>query len=317
MPDEVATATNQSTPSPTDDSGEAQTTSTSGGNDVAPQAPPAGAQDTGFRYTASPGVPDWLVGKTAQETAQIASQLYQSALGGSAPTYTTGAAAQATPQYAAPPNTQQYYGQPPQVTQPQGFAPPSQEEWEMDAQAASQKYFQYMQQTQVAPQLQQTQETIAAQSLAFAQDRHKEEFAKYGPEILNYWNMVPPGQRTIDMAEKVVKVVRADHLDDLERQAEERARKRIEEQMADGSLLRSGTQAAGVATPTGLDLTSEELPPAYRRTLAKYNIDESKLDEFLRGPAGGLYGGTIDERRKGWMEAAKKGDIVTEEGFSI
>ena len=39
-------------------------------------SPQAAAQDTGFRFTQATGVPDWAVGKTAKEVAELAGQLY-------------------------------------------------------------------------------------------------------------------------------------------------------------------------------------------------------------------------------------------------
>ena len=59
------------------------------------------------------------------------------------------------------------------------------------------------------------------------------------------------------------------------------------------------------------------MPENYKHLLQRYRVDEGKIDEFLRGPAGRLYGNTLEERRKNWMESAKKGDVITEAEVSI
>lgn len=271
--------------------------------------PPTGAQNTGFRYTEGPGVPSFLVGKTPEEAASLSNQLYEALVRRQPP-----------PQLTQRPQQPQYqtgYTSPQTgYVSPQNVAPaePSEDDWAMDPRGAMSKYANYLEQTRLQPFQQQTANLLAQQSKAFLRDRHRKEFERYGPEIELLIDQLPPENQTMDALETVIGIVKSRHLDEL---AEERAQERLKAMMEKGDVMRSGTQTLAPHAPSAIDLDSAKLPENYRRVLDKNRIDAGKIDEFLLGPAGSLYGATLDERRKNWAELAAKGDIITEEKFSI
>ena len=305
MPDSLATASSQ-VPDPEPISGVPPTTPISGGVEPEPKPDPA-LQSTGFRVAPGPGVPHWQVGKTAKEILADNAMLYAQAVSG----------AQTPPQQQAAPPPQQYqYGvQPP--AQPAGPVSPTQEDFDRDPMKAAQDLWAYRQQTEIAPMFQQQQQMLRQQTIAYAQDKYEDDFKRWAPEIMNYVNQLDPGAVTVDMMDKVVKVVRGEHLPELQQEMEEAARAKVEQQIADGSFPRSGSQVPSAQPSTALNLDNEELPENYKHLLQRYRVDEGKIDEFLRGPAGRLYGNTLEERRKNWMESAKKGDVITEAEVSI
>lgn len=246
-------------------------------------------------------MPDFLVGKTAEEAATIAQQLYQAMVRGD-----TVPAPQAAQQMPQP----QPWQQPPAA----GPQAPTQEEWDMNPQAAAQKYIDYVQKTQFQPEMQRRDVALGQTARALMAQKYADEFKRWGPEIDLMLQTVDPAYRTVDTVEQAVKIVRANHIDEI---AEERARAAMERQLESGTLLRPGTQPTGTPAPSGIDLKSAELPDNYARVLQRYRIDEATLDEFLSGPAGREYGATLDERRKNWLEQAKAGDVITEEAFNI
>lgn len=271
---------------------------------------PSGAQDVGFRYQAEPGIPEWLVGKTPKEAAAIAASLYNTALSGQTPQPTYGQ--QANYQGAGQP--QPTYGGTSTMQYPQqSVAPPTEEEWDMNPREAMRKQLAYERETTIKPQFQQYGNTLRQQAIFNAKLAFKEDFDKYGPEIVQYMNQVDPQYLTPDMMDNIVKVVRGNHIADLQREAVERARKEWEQQPMSGSPLRSGTQPTGIPQPSGIDLNSDELPEEYRKVLRAKGITERELDDFLSGNAGAIYGTTMEERRRGFFDMAKKGNVVTEE----
>lgn len=257
-----------------------------------------------------------MVGKTAQEVAKIASDLYKSMSGGG----------YATPQYQPQPQPgyqPQYMQQQPyhpQYQQPVGPQPPTEDEWSMQPQLAMQKYAEYLQATKFQPVIEQQWNTTGSLALQMAQTQHKQAFDKYGPEIMTLYHQLGPEARAnaqnLDM---IVQIVKGRHVGDMEREIEDRVRKDMEQKLASGGSLRPDSMTGQVAPSDqySIDAIKEELPPDYRRLLNEQRIDDATLSEFLMTKGRDLFeGATLSEKKKAWVEMAKKGDILTERGFS-
>jgi hypothetical protein len=248
------------------------------------------------------------VGKTPQEAAQIANQLYGVALQQSG----TGAPANVQSNTMAPQPQQQQFA--PQPAVPQQLTEPTQDDWSADPYGAAQRYTKYIEQSKLQPVFDQYNSLIGQQSVSIAQLKYPDEFKRWGPEIVNTLQQLPPDQRTAYAVEKVVGMVKAEHLDELVTERVEVEKQKI---MENPTLLRPGTsQATGATADSGIDFDSEELPENFKRVLARHRVTPEKLDEFLLGQGGSLFpGATLEEKRKKWFEAATKGDIITEERF--
>lgn len=183
------------------------------------------------------------------------------------------------PQYAGQINGQPLYGQPqPQFSPTQPQYDPNQPVTMGDINQMAPRLVQ----DQVAPQLNQLTEQLASQSLAFVRQKHQATFDKYGPEIYGTLSNIPKNMWTVDGLEKVVKFVRADHVDEI---AAEEA-KRLVHTMEPGGMLRSNGGAGTVpgATPTELTLQAqwEKLPADYRARLEKAGITDRTVDDWCR-----------------------------------
>ena len=288
--------TNQQTPAST---GEAQTSPTSGAS------PSTGAQNTGFRYTAGPGIPDMIVGKTPEQVAQEYNQLYEYAL----KSLGNNEGQQSAPQPPVSNSGYQHqnYSPPQYQTPPTGPQPPTPDEWQMDPATAYQKQREYDEATRYQPVIGGLQGQLASTNVALIRRDYANEFKKWGPEILQLADSIPAQNRTYDALERVVQIVRSNHIDDI---VEEKWQERMKTMTPDEVSLRSGVAPATTAPAHSVDFN--ELPEGYRSYLEANRVDQSTLDEFLMGPAGSLYGGDLNQRRQGFVEAAKGGDVRTE-----
>ena len=284
----------------TADSGDTPATTTSG-EKTEPEVK-AGAQSTGFHFTADPSVPEWAVGKTPQELLGITTQLYNQMLRGNPATQS------ASPQM----QQQQPQQQPTQSWGQPAMAPPTQEEWDTNYQAAVQKQIAYEKVTTFEPMFQRTSATLADQARGLAELRHPDAFKKYGPEISVMLSQLPPDQLTTFAIDKVVGMVKADHIDDI---VSERLEREKQKMMDSGALLRPGTShVPTAAAPNGLDLN--QLPDSMKRNFERIGVRENDIEDFLRGPAGALYGATLPERLQNFLELSTKGDIITEQSLT-
>lgn len=229
-------------------------------------------------------------GKTADEVAGLSDQMYAELL----------KRAPASPAPAPAPAPANNIGM------------PNQDLWLTDPNAAAQQMLQHARQTEFAPAL----ATMAAQMGSTAREvvrrDYAEDFTKYGPEIDLFINQMDPQFRTIDNITKVVGMVRANHLDEI---VAERAARKLDDMIAAGSVLRSGSAPNGpVATAPGTitDFKTAGLPDNYRRMLDRYGVTPETLDEFLLKTTVASTGCTLAQAREKWVESAKKGDIVTE-----
>ena len=284
-----------------------------------PERQPTGAQDTGFRYTSGNGIPDWLVGKTPEEAAQLASQLYNEVVqrGMSPQQQQPQTQSAGYPQYG-----QQSFNQPQQQwgnqqTGPMQYQPPSQEDWLENPQLAAQKQIEYEKQTSFMPQMQQTAQANAMMAREIVRQGDPDSFKRWGPEIDMMLNQVDPQYRNVEAVKKIVSMVKADHIEELKNEAVEAE---IRKRMETGTLLRPDASASpSVASPDRVDFDSEEFSPNYRKLLARYNITPETLDEFLLTDGRGykLYKGAknLEELRQAWLKEAKEGDVITEAPF--
>lgn len=106
--------------------------------------------------------------------------------------------------------------------------------------------------------------------------KHADVFTKYGPEVNAILAQVPKERWSIDNLQKVVKMVAADHLDDL-------ARLKAERLVADqGMTLRSsGAPLPSQPAPQPSNtLASEKIPTEWKERAAKAGITEATVREF-------------------------------------
>lgn len=187
--------------------------------------PVSGAPPTEFRF-GNDAPYDWARGKTATEVLAMAGQMAE-ALQNVRP------APQAGPPQAGPPH--QGFTDDDALTRPIATM---RSVAQAEFQAAATPYIESM--------LQQNA-TMARQ---MAQQRFATDFSKYGPEIDAYMAKVPVGQRSLDLYEGTVKLVRGSHVEDL-------AQERVRELLAQGGGLErsSGAVPGSPGGPSGLDLT--------------------------------------------------------------
>lgn len=128
-------------------------------------------------------------------------------------------------------------------------------------------------------------------AMALARQNDPETFAKYGPEIEANVAQLPVKMRTLDNIRQIVRIVKADHIEEL---AEARARDLASRQ---GLTVRtSGAASNYPGATTASVLESDELPAPYRDLLVKKGITETQLRDFCR--ANGM---TVDQ----WFKQAK------------
>lgn len=273
---------------------------------------PSGAQDTGFRYTSSPNVPDYLVGKNPAEAAALIQQLVDQnqklasqRMGGYAP---------ANPQpnytgYTAPQNYPSNFGYAPP---PAPIAKPTADDFIQRPAEATEQYANYIEQTRWNPQLQAQAANQAQMAREMVALRRPEDFKRYGPEIdLTLQKVAPdPSNWTPENINYVVDMVRGRHVDDL--LAEERSR---HQNALGGASARpdggGGAPGSSPATTNAIDL--EKLPANYQAALKRLNLDQHSIDEFLVGSY--LKTGmepNLDAARQRWVAQAQRGDIVTD-----
>jgi hypothetical protein len=195
----------------------------------------------------------------------------------------------------------------PPPAQPQA---PSADEWLTDGNQAARKWAD----AYLNPQLQSYAQAIGQTSRELVKSTEKDAFTKWGTEIDTLINQVDPQMRTVDNISRIVRMVKADHLDEL---AEERATARIQQMQAAGGL-RADTAggAPGSASPAaGVDFS--QLPEKYRRTLEKYHTTSRELDEFLLATDVKTKGLTLEQARADWLAKATVGDIVVESAIRL
>lgn len=240
-----------------------------------PDAPPTGSSSTA--PTGPPAaptewrVPDsdprvWARGKTATELLNITEQLAN--------------AAQSLAAQPQPTAQQPYQG--PQV------APLA------DDELIDGKRMREILSAMMANQPRDTGTTAAALAqMAYSQVKQSDPdtFRAYGPEIDMNVSQLPVEMRTLDNIQRIVKLVRAEHIEEL---ADKRARDIAAGQ---GLAVRTSGAASGYPGARGAPLLeSDELPAPYRDLLAKKGVTETQVRDFCR--ANGM---TVEQ----WMKSAK------------
>lgn len=120
--------------------------------------------------------------------------------------------------------------------------------------------------------------SMAASSNEYiVRQKYASDFAKYGSEINTLLARVPANLRTVDNLERVVKMVRSDHIEEI---AGERAQQIASEL---GATLRS-TGAGAPPTPVSREhtLESDKISPAWKARALKNGITERVVEEFCR-----------------------------------
>lgn len=128
------------------------------------------------------------------------------------------------------------------------------------------------------PQRDTTAVALAADAnLSIVRSKYARDFERWGNEIAALVEQVPHEVRTLDNLERVVKMVRSDHLDEI---AGELAQQRI---AGMEPTLRSNGAAAPPAPITREEsLDSEKIPPEWLERARKNKITESVVDEWCR-----------------------------------
>lgn len=218
-----------------------------------PPSGTAGSPPSDPTWRAPEGAPAWARGRTAEEILGIAQNLYSVAERFNQ----QGSVQPPPPSYQPPPS------QAPQPILDDDFVTGRQvrELAEMRARELT------------AP-LQQAIAQTSSTVLAIAQERNKDVFQKYGPEVHAYLANVPREQWTLDTVERVVKIVKADHLDEI---AAEKAR-----ELAQSTIptMRSGTNAGMGSSPSTQLLDRPDLPDAWKERARKAGLTEREFLEF-------------------------------------
>lgn len=120
-------------------------------------------------------------------------------------------------------------------------------------------------------------ELAASANLGLLRNQYATDFAKYGHEINGMLQNVPKNLWTLDNLERVVKMVRSDHLDEI---AQERA-VQLAASMP-GTIRSTGAGSDLPAINRETSLESEKIPAEWKRRAAAAGVTERVVDEFCR-----------------------------------
>lgn len=131
---------------------------------------------------------------------------------------------------------------------------------------------------QITPSLTQNAEQMASANYALVSrdDKYREVFTKYAPELQGLLVRVPKQNWTVDNLEMAAKLVRGNHVDEL---ARDRARQ-LASEMETTIRSTGGGSAPVPASQNEASLKSDKLPADWRERAAKVGLDERTLDEF-------------------------------------
>ena len=276
--------------------------------EAAPAAQPPPDPNAPVYAPGTPGIPSYLQGKNSQEVAQLVAQMGDALAAGQS-------WQQPTPQSTA--QNGQYNAPPAPNGQSQPLAMPTQDLWMSDPDAAQNQLYAYTQQqltSQVQPRLQQTSQQLASLARAQAASAHADAFQRWGPEVDILIQSMPIEQRTYEMYEQAVNVVRGRHADELANETAERLVQERLAEMQEAGTLRSGGAAGGAsALPANeLNLESDTLRPEVAEAFHHNQINSRTVDEFLltRKPYGDM---PLEAMRKKYYAAISKGSAATAE----
>ncbi len=267
--------------------------------------PPVTSSPAGPVFTAEDNVKDWMKGKTKEELATLTDQLYQAVVDGNA-----------QPPQGVPPQTQQqpYYATPSGVTPQTPTAPqavPTDDDW-ISAPAKTMELYKASLQQQftqtVTPQLEALHQTNFQITRNFVAEKYKDVFARWGPEVDLMLNQINMDQRTPEVVERAVQLVKSQHLDEI---VQERVKKETQEEisrMSGGVPLRSGAAVVGGTQNSTdlLDLEDDKIPPQYVATMKEAGIDQEVVDRFLLKAYPEL---SLSAARKKYMDQLRNGTV--------
>ncbi len=154
----------------------------------------------------------------------------------------------------------------------------------------------------IGQQMQSLYEMQAGTNLSMARDKHADVFKRWGHEVNAKLATVPYHLRTLDNLETIVKMVKADHVEDL---AAERARELVAQQ--DPALRPSGGAGGypNYQAPLRGIVESEALPADYRNLLQQRGVTDEAVREFCR-----MNNLSVEQ----WVDMAKRTrtDVITE-----
>jgi len=216
----------------------------------APETPPPAPE---FRFGDAADVPAWARGKSAKEVLEIGKRMED---------VLTRFNQQGSIQ---PPAS---YQPPPSQPSPQ-YQPLADDEFLTGRQVK--EYGQQLAQS-LAPQFQQATDIAAQTAYGFVRQKYDNDFNRYGPEIQQLLANVPKAQWSLDNLERVVKIVRAEHLDEL---VDEGIRHRAAEQVP--SLRPNGGATESGAPHTGF---APDIDATWVQKARSQGIDEATVREF-------------------------------------
>ena len=123
-------------------------------------------------------------------------------------------------------------------------------------------------------------EQLASIALSTIKSEYASDFANYGPEIYGHLSRLnkSAGAWTVDNLRYVVKMVRADHVEEIVS-----ARLRDASTSQEPALRSTGAAPVSPAPlATDFSVQSAQLPPEFREKLAKAGITDATMQEFCR-----------------------------------
>lgn len=282
-----------------------------------PTQPPDGAPQTGdpprnadgtFAQAPAPAEPQrfasdyhvgWMAGRTPDEVATIANQMYSSMVKGGQP-----------PQEMASQQQQQYTHQ---QMPTQSQAQQADGAWDdMNPQASVDARILAATQQQSNININ-TAEAMGQMARALVSQSDGDAFQRWGPEIDMELMRLQPAMKTEQNIRLVVDMIRGRHVSELQAEAEQKVRS----EYATGDVRADGTTGAPTHAEGVLDLNRQVESPLYKRLLEQHRIDEPTIREaFAKYPE--MYAGnTFEEKLQSWIAAANKGDVITEQAFQV
>lgn len=114
-------------------------------------------------------------------------------------------------------------------------------------------------------------------NLSIVRSQYANDFAKYGSEINTLLAQVPTNLRTLDNIQRVVKMVRSDHVDEI---AAERAQQ-LASTMA-STLRPTGGAGATASVSRDASLEYDKIPAEWRERARAAKITEETVREFCQ-----------------------------------
>ena len=115
----------------------------------------------------------------------------------------------------------------------------------------------------------------ASVALGMVQQKYQKDFDRYGPEIHGIIASIPVEGRSLDVLERAVKLVRADHVDEL---ATEQAQRLVTQMVP--TVRPTGGAALESAPTTNLSVSNEALPAVWRDRAKAAQLSDREVAEF-------------------------------------